>query len=110
MLLLGDESGGASDPLEVAVVVDAHHETAAEADEADDRLEGAVVGPEIEDADLGLGEAVGGLDGGNEVHPLLQQVVGAVCGGNALELEAAGRELDSFAGEGEERLEQEILI
>ena len=55
----------------VAVVVDAHHEAATEADESDGRLEGAAVGPEVHDADLGLGGAVGGLDGGFEGDALL---------------------------------------
>jgi hypothetical protein len=52
-------------------VVDAHHESAAEADESDGGLEGTAVGPEIHDADLRLGRAVGGLDCGFEGDSLL---------------------------------------
>ena len=65
------ECCGTSDPLFVAIVVDAHHQSAAEADESDGRLEGAAVGPEIHDADLGLSGAVRGLDRGLEGDTLL---------------------------------------
>ena len=65
------EGCGAADPFLIAIVVDAHHESAPEADEGDGRLEGAAVGPEVHDADLCLGEAVWGLDGGLEGDSLL---------------------------------------
>ena len=62
----------------VAIVVDTHHESTAKANESDGRLEWAAVGPEIHDADLGLGGAVGGLNGGLEGNALLQQIEMAV--------------------------------
>ena len=41
------ERRGRADPFEVAVVVDAHHLAASEADERQDGLELASVGPQI---------------------------------------------------------------
>jgi hypothetical protein len=60
--------------LLVAIVVDTHHQSAAEAHEGHGRLKCAVVGPEVHDADLGLGGAVGSLDKRFKVNALLQNV------------------------------------
>jgi hypothetical protein len=65
------QRGGAPHPELIAVMVNSHHQTAAEAHEGDRRLEGFAVGPEVHDANLCLGEAVRSLDDGFEGDPLL---------------------------------------
>ena len=71
-------------------MVDAHHQSAAEADECDNRLEGCAVGPEIHDADLGLRGAVRGFDRGFEGDSLLEEVEVAVALGMALRSSSVG--------------------
>ncbi len=56
-------------------MVDAHHLPAAEADEGEEGGEGGVIRPDIEDADLGLGGAGGGIDDGLEGDALLEEVI-----------------------------------
>ena len=89
------ERGGTSDPELVAVVVNAHHQTASETDQGDGRLEGFSVGPQVHDADFGLGRAVGSLDDGLERDALLEKVKVTVCGGDGVEVGVGGGELDS---------------
>src|ERR1700759_614932 len=103
------QGGGAADPLLVAVVVDAHHESSAETDKGDNRLQTAAVGPQIHDANLCLGEAVGGFDGWLEGDPLLEEVEVAVSRGDAVEVLIGWGELNSFACKGVEGFEQEVV-
>ena len=88
-------------------MVDAHHQSAAQAHEGDGRLQGAAVGPEVHDADLGLGGAVGGLDDGFEGDALLEEVEMAVGGRDGVEVVVGGGELNSLPCEGVEGLEEE---
>src|SRR5271168_4029566 len=88
-------------------MVDAHHQSAAQADKGDGRLESAAVEPEVHDANLGLGGAVGGFDGGFEGDAFLKEVEVAVGSGNGVEVVVGGGELNSLARKGVERLEEE---
>lgn len=103
------EGGRAANPLPVAVMVDSHHEAAAQTDEADDGLERAAVRPKVHNANLGLGGAMGGLDDGIEVDALLQEVEVTVGDGDGVEVFVGGGELDSLPREGVERLEEEFV-
>jgi hypothetical protein len=95
--------------LPVAIVVNAHHESAAKADESHRGLEGAAVGPEVHDADLGLGGTVGGLDNRLEGDALLQKIVMAVRGRDSVEIFVCGGELNSLACERVEGLEEKAF-
>jgi hypothetical protein len=95
--------------LLVAIVVDAHHQSASEADQCDNRSEGCAIGPKIHDADFGLGEAVGSFDGGFEGDSLLQEIEMPVGRGNGVEVFVGGGELNSLACEGVEGLEEEVF-
>lgn len=103
------KSGGGSHPFLIAVVIDAHHFAAAHADEADDRLKRTAIRPHIHDAHLRLREPVRCVDDRLEAHALLQQEVVTLVCGNCVELRIRGRELDAFAGEGIERLEDPLF-
>jgi hypothetical protein len=95
--------------LAVAIVVDAHHESAAKAHEGYNRLEPAAVGPEIHDTNLGLRRSVGSFDGGFKGDSFLDEVEVAVGGGDALEVFVGWGELNSFACKGVEGFEQEVF-
>ncbi len=90
-------------------MVDPHHQSASEADERDDRLEDTAVGPEVHDADFGLGGAVRGLDGGLEGDALLEEVEVAVGWWNRVEVGVGRGELNSLACKGVKRFEQEVF-
>ena len=90
-------------------MVDSHHKAAAQTNQADDGLERATVRPEIHDADLGLGEAVGGLDDGLEADPLLQKIEVTVSDGDGVEFVVRGGKLNSLACEGVQGFEEEVF-
>jgi len=60
--------------LAVTIVVDTHHESAAQAHESDNGLQPAAIGPEIHDPNLGLRRSVGSFDGGFKGDSLLEEV------------------------------------
>ena len=93
----------------VAIVVDTHHQSAAEAHEGNGRLECAAVGPEVHDADLGLGGAVRCLDKRFKVNALLQKVKVALGLRNGVEVFVGGGKLNSLPREGVKGLEQEAF-
>jgi hypothetical protein len=103
------QRGGATDPQSVAIVVDAHHKTTSESDQGDAGLEGLAVGPEVHNADLGLGGAVGGIDDGLEGYALLQEIERALVGRDGGEVVGGGGELNSLPCEGVEGLEEELI-
>jgi hypothetical protein len=90
-------------------VVDTHHQSASEAHECDNRSEGCAIRPEIHDADLGLRGAVRGFDRGFEGDSLLEEVEVAVGSGDGVEVFVGWGELNSFACEGVEGLEEEVF-
>ena len=91
----------------VAIVVDTHHQSAAEAHEGHSGLERAAVGPEIHDAYLGLGEAVGCLDKRFKVNALLQKVKVAFGLWDGIEVFVSRGKLNSLPREGVKGLKQE---
>jgi len=87
-------------------VVNAHHESASQAHECDNWFQVFTVWPEVHDADFGLGGAVGSFDGGFEGDSFLKKVEMAVGSGDGVEVFVGGGELNSFACERVERLEE----
>src|SRR3954470_5792949 len=61
-----DQSGGAADPFEILVVVDAHHLAAPHADEGHHGNYALTFRPDVHDAHLSLRSAVRRLDDGSE--------------------------------------------
>src|SRR3954452_7345670 len=61
-----DEGGGAADPLQILVVVHAHHLAAAHTDEGHHGHHSLAFRPDIHDAYLGLRSAVRSLDDRSE--------------------------------------------
>jgi hypothetical protein len=90
-------------------VVYPHHESAAQADEGDGGLKRAAVWPEVHDANFGLGEPMGSLDGVLKGDTLLQEVEVAVCGGDRIEFLVGWGKLNSLPGEGVKGLQEEIF-
>jgi hypothetical protein len=86
----------------------AHHGAAAEADEREDGFEAASVGPEIQDADFRLGEALGRINDAGEIDPFLQQVMRTLRRRDGVEVFFCGRKVDALSGEGEEGLEDPL--
>jgi len=103
------QGGRATHPQLIPIVIDTHHEATSKADQSDGRLEGSAVRPEIHDADLGLGGAVGGVDDGSEGDALLEEIEVPVCGRDCVEVGVGGGELDSLACKGVEGLEEELV-
>src|SRR5687768_12247064 len=68
-----DERRRRADPLEISVVIDAHHLAASHAQERQHRRE--AIQPDVHDAYLDLRQSVRRLDYGRETHAFLQDVV-----------------------------------
>src|ERR1700679_2606116 len=90
-------------------MVNSHHQTAAETDEADDWFKGSTVWPKVHHTHFSLSWSIRCVDDGLEGNAFLDEVKVAIGGGNRGEVGIGGSELDAFACEGVERLQQQLI-
>lgn len=88
-------------------MINPHHDASTEANEREEGGDLAMVGPDIEDADLSLGRSGGGIDHGLEIDPLLEEVKVTVARRYCGEQLVGGGEADALAGKGVKRLEDQ---
>lgn len=107
---LRPESGRAAYPFQVAVVIDTHHDAAAHAEQRQDRRKFSAFGPNVHDANLGLGHAVRCGDHRLKAHPLLQHIVRPLLGGYGIHIGLRGIELDPDSRKRIERLQYIVFV
>ena len=90
-------------------MVNSHHLTPAEPDEREYWLEMAAIRPEIQDANLRLGETMWRFYHRFEVNPLLQEVFVALRFWDRNQLFLRWCELDSLSSEGEQGFEYPLF-
>ena len=90
-------------------MIDAHHQSTAQAYKRNGRLEPAAVGPKIHDADFGLCWAMWRLNDRLEANTLLKEIKMPFGYWNRVELGVRRSELNAFPSKGVKRFEQKIL-
>src|SRR4051812_17201295 len=103
------ERSRAANPLQVAIVVNAHHLAATHTNQGHDRGHFASLRPYIHDANLRLSAPLGGVDHRGEAHSFLQDVVVTLGRGDCGKLLVGGGEHDAGASKRVERLKQVVL-